>query len=95
MKKLFIGFLLLAALGYGLYALVFDRANHIYSKLPQVKAGMSRVEVTALLGVPDTTYAWPEAPYPPVLHYEMGLGAPDDLRVFLDHDSVTAWSYNQ
>ena len=95
MKKIMVCCLLLAALGYGLYTWLFETGDKIYAKLPQIKTGMSHTAVTALLGVPDTTYAWPDAPYPTVLHYEMGLGAPDAVRVFLDHDTVTTWSYNQ
>ncbi|WP_188560947.1 hypothetical protein [Hymenobacter frigidus] len=79
---------------YGLYAWAFDHGDAVYSQLPHVKVGMSSNEVRALLGPPDTTYVWEEGSPLQVLHYDMGLLAPDDVRVFLDHDTVTQVTYD-
>jgi len=56
---------------------------------------MHRSDVITLLGKPDTAYAWSSKPAPQVLEYFMGFGAPDAVRVFLEHDTVTAVTYNQ
>jgi len=93
MKKI-VTVLLVLGLLYGLYAWVFDHGNAVYSKLPQVKVGMSSIEVRTLLGAPDTTYILEEGSRLQVLHYDMGLLAPDDVRVFLDHDTVTHVTYD-
>lgn len=94
MKKVLV-ILLLGLSAYWLYAWLFGRGNYIYERLPQVRKGMRQSEVSTLLGRPDTTYASTIAPYPQVMEYQMGFGAPDAVRVFLDHDTVTAVAYNQ
>lgn len=72
------------------------RASRVYSRLGKVKTGMTRQQVTQLLSPPDTVYRW-ELDHGPalVLHYDMGFGAPDALRVLIEHDTVTAVVYNQ
>jgi len=97
MRKALLGALLLVALLtiYQLYEAFFSKPNFIYAHINQVKVGMSRQEAVHLLSAPDTTYLWePADTSVRVLHYDMGFGAPDALRVFLRHDTVTAVVYN-
>jgi hypothetical protein len=93
--KVVLVILLLLALTYGLYSWLFARGEYIYERLPQVKVGMPQAAVRTLLGKPDTTYAWSSGSNPQVMEYFMGFGAPDAVRIFLDHDTVTAVIYNQ
>lgn len=95
MKKTLFVFLALTGVAYGLYTWLFALGAQRYALLPLVKVGMHSTEVRKLLGTPDTAYVWHEAPYPRILEYDMGFAAPDALRVFLQHDTVTASTYNQ
>ncbi|WP_303312174.1 hypothetical protein [Hymenobacter sp. BT730] len=57
---------------------------------------MTQQQVAIILSVPDTVYQWNKNDDSLlVMQYDMGLGAPDDLRVFLHHDTVAAVTYNQ
>ncbi|WP_345232955.1 hypothetical protein [Hymenobacter saemangeumensis] len=49
----------------------------------------------ALLGAPDTVYAWAEPPAAVVWQYDMGPLAPKDVRAFLVQDTVAGVSYIQ
>jgi hypothetical protein len=99
MKKGLVIFLLVAGLlGAALYWLneqFFAPGERVFAQLPHVHVGMRTAEVRALLGPPDTTYTWSEAPYPHILQYEMGPLAPDDVRMVVTHDTVTAITYAQ
>lgn len=89
---LFVG--LLAAVLCQLHAWVAP-GQRVFARLPRVAVGMRTAQVRALLGPPDTTYVWPEAPHPQVLQYDMGPLAPDDVRVLVMNDSVTGVAYAQ
>ena len=99
MKKGLVIFLLvaglLAAALYWLNEQSFAPGERVFAQLPHVRVGMRTAEVCALLGPPDTTYTWLEAPSPHILHYEMGPLAPDDVHVVVMHDTVTAIMYAQ
>ena len=64
------------------------------AKLPCVGVGTSSAEVRALLGALDTSYVREEGARLQVMQYDTGLFAPDDVRVFVGHDSVTIVIYD-
>jgi hypothetical protein len=96
MKK---GLLLISVLmeifGLWAYQAWFSKSSRVYAALPQVKVGMKQRQVTRIFSAPDTTYQWPGNDSTAVLHYEMGFGAPDAVRVLVAHDTVVAVIYNQ
>jgi|GEM_PF-2679020 len=78
------------------YSVFFSKSSRVYSHIGQVKIGMSQQEVTRILTAPDTTYQlefYKGSAF--IMHYDMGFGAPDALRIFIEHDTVTAVVYNQ
>ena len=77
-----------------LLAWLFDHGEQVNAKLPRIGVGTSSAEVRALLGALDTSYVREEGARLQVMQYDMGLLAPDDMRVFVDHDSVTIVIYN-
>ena len=85
---------LLAGLRHRLHAWLVP-GERVFAQLPRVRMGMREVQVRALLGPPDSTYSWPQAPHPRILQYTMGPLAPDDVRVVVEHDTVTAVTYAQ
>jgi uncharacterized protein YaeQ len=86
---------LMGIVGLWAYQAWFRKSSRVYAALPQVKVGMKKRQVTRILSAPDTTYQWPGNDSTAVLHYEMGLGAPDAVRVLIAHDTVVAVIYNQ
>jgi hypothetical protein len=87
---------LLLVLGYWVYGTYISKSSRVYKQMNKVKTGMTQQQVTAVLSAPDTVYAWDENNDTLlVMHYDMGFAAPDALRVWLHHDSVTAITYNQ
>jgi hypothetical protein len=86
---------LLVVLGLWAYANYFTKSAEVYKQMNKVKTGMTQQQVAAVLAAPDTVYHWSSADSLLVMEYDMGFAAPDALRVFLYHDSVTAITYNQ
>ena len=89
--------IILGIVSFGIYNLYFSRSQKTFAIIKQVKSGMNQQQVLGILSKPDTVYVWdtnsPQSPV--VMEYDMGFGAPDALRVFLSHDSVTAVTYAQ
>jgi hypothetical protein len=95
-KAWFLVFVLVGLVGLWAYGEWFSKSSRVYAALPQVKVGMRQFQVRQLLSTPDTTYQWPggDSTAVLVLHYDMGFGAPDAVRVFVAHDTVIAVTYN-
>jgi hypothetical protein len=95
-KASFLIFILVGLVGLWAYGEWFSKSSRVYAALPQVKVGMRQPQVMQLLSTPDTTYQLPRSDSASVLvlHYDMGFGDPDAVRVLIEHDTVIAVTYN-